>query len=63
MFLQGSDSAVPVALMVSMGISMNPCTVKCVMKLGIAGKNIIPVCEQGNGEFKYTDVMMYVHLH
>lgn len=62
MFLQGSDSAVPVALRVSMGMSMNPRTVKCVMKLCIAEKYIIPVCEQGNGEFKCTNVMVHFYL-
>lgn len=54
MFLQESDSAVPVALAVSMGMCMNPCTVKCVTKLCIAENCIIPVCEHSNGEFKYT---------
>lgn len=62
-FLQESCSAVPVALVVSMEMNMSPWTVKFVMKLCIAENFVIPVCDQGNGEFECTNVIMHFDLH
>lgn len=62
-FLQESCSAVPVALVVSMEMNTNPCTVKFVMKLCIAEKFIISVCDQGSGEFECTSVIMHFDFY
>lgn len=62
-FLQESYSVVLVALVVSVEMNTNPCTVKSVMKLCITEKFVIPVCDQGNGEFECTNVMMHFDLH
>lgn len=61
MFLQESYSAVPVAPVVSMEMRLDPCTVKFVMKLCIAEKRLTLACEQGDGEFECTDVMVHFY--
>lgn len=61
MFLQESYSAVPVALVVSMEMRVDPRTVKFVRKLCIAEKRLTRACEQGDGELKYTGVMVHFY--